>query len=134
MFIPLVAAAMQVYVCEVTWGSTGLVCFSGVHMLFTILTTVVLAVFIPFALIGMPHTHMQMLQSLCCYAAALPPPLPVVMCFFDRDPKSHNFLSMPHSRVETVMIGLKAVLTFVFTLESTFHGTFMVRRPLPLVC
>ncbi len=52
MFIPLVAAAMQVYVCSGTWGSTGLACFEGAHLLFAAVTSVVLAVFIPFALIG----------------------------------------------------------------------------------
>lgn len=47
--------------------------------------------------------------------------------FFDRDPRSHNFLASAHGRVEAGMIGLKLVLSIVFTLDSTFGGTFMVR-------
>lgn len=52
LFIPIVFNLMLVYPCSGTWFSTGLTCYTGVHMFLLLFVTVVLVVFLALLVTG----------------------------------------------------------------------------------
>ena len=88
-FVPLVVSLCRVYTCSTgsTWLNTGLVCFGDVHIILTVVVTVVLTVFSSTALMGKRATRLPLVGGshsppashpylVTVFASPTPPSLP----------------------------------------------------------